>query len=212
MLLPLILVGGGLFLLLAIGGIGLVVYLSTSRAVEQERSARAQAEAARAQAEAARALAEAQRQASMKPVEQPRSQPPAGPPPGSQPPVGLPPGFPPPPTRPPIGQPPAAMGVQVTLSNLRRVRGFGAREDLELTYEYTSGNFSPLSDVLIVETTDGTSSVRLTGFPVQKRTVVISSIGLGGFRGPIKVWMERSTAPGPPGARGTRISNELTLN
>jgi hypothetical protein len=184
--------------LLAVGGVFVVLVMVAAVGLFLVLKAKREREQAQAEAEV-RAMQQAfQRQA----VNQP---PPLGADPFQPGVPGPAPGFGPVP--PPA---PAAGGASVTLSNLRRVRGLGARDELEVTFEYTSGSPMALSDRLVVETADGTGTVDLNGFQKQG-TVTIRAFGFGDFRGRVRVWVERG-AIGPPGTQGTKISNEVTLN
>ncbi len=107
-------------------------------------------------------------------------------------------------------QPPGVgADAMVTLSNLRRVKGF-ATDELEVDYEFTAGAISPARDVIVVKTPRGIGEVRLGATAKAKGTVRIKAAGLDKLKGQLEVWMERKNS-GPPGARGTVISNSLTL-
>jgi hypothetical protein len=104
---------------------------------------------------------------------------------------------------------PAASGVAVTLSNLRRQRGFGARDEFVVDYEFTAGAPFGLRDVLVVQSSTGRTEVEVVG-GLRQRGTISWNAGFG-QAGRIEVWMERKDRPGNLG-RGTKVSNTVTLN
>jgi DNA-directed RNA polymerase subunit RPC12/RpoP len=207
-LVPLLILGGVLFVVVAVGGIGFLVYRGIERAPSRPRDV----------AEARPVAAPDDDLPGVSPADlNPGGQPGFGPPNFPQPGDPSLPGIDPSQVRPPrrqqppdMTQPPGA-AVTVTLSNLRRGRGAGTV--LEVDYEYTAGSRHPVFDKLIVRTADGTGEVDLLGPPQRKGTIRIRAIGaFGRLQGKVEVWMERRSSAAHPGADGQVISNTVTLD
>jgi len=101
----------------------------------------------------------------------------------------------------------------VALSNLKKVKGVGGNDELEVDFEFTAGAMPSALDIIVVKTTNGTGAatieVRVTGR--NKGTIRIKSFGFGKFTGKVEVWAERKAAAAP-GAASTSMSNTVTLN
>lgn len=201
MLLPIAIIGGALFVLIMVAGVGVGAYMLMSSKPAPPPNGKF------VTANAPPPPMMAPQQFPPQPAPQPGN--PAMP---AVPGIEFPPNFPGLDGPGAGGEQPAAPAT-VVLSNLRKVQGFAGKEELEVTYEYTQGEFNFAQDVLIVESASGTSTVRITPFgpPQKKNTVQISSFGFNMVKGPVKVWMERGGGVGPFGGRGTKISNEVTL-
>ncbi|HET6572725.1 MAG TPA: hypothetical protein VFG68_03915 [Fimbriiglobus sp.] len=214
-LVPLLILGGALFVVVLVGGIGFLVYRAVGSAPNRPRDV-AQVRPVRSSPDDGLPGIDP---ADLDPNGRPQPDDPSLPgidPSQVRPPAGMPAGQPRGPARPPrrsqppvMPQPPGTSAA-VTLSNLRRGRGAGTV--LEVDYEYTAGTRHPVFDKLIVRTANGTDEVNLHGPPQRKGTLRIRSIGaIGRLQGQVEVWMERRSAA-RPGADGRVISNTVTLD
>ncbi len=231
-LVPLLILGGALFVVLLVGGVGFLVYRAVERAPAPGVAVRP-AESGLPGVPLGGGPNDdlpGVNPADLAPGGRPVSGPPGFPQPddpsmpGVDPsPVAPPPGTPPapagpgkrprpgPPQPPALPQPPGAAAATVTLSNLRRGRGAGSV--LEVDYEYTAGSRQPIFDKLIVRTANSTGEVSLHGPPQRKGTVRIRALGFAGnLQGKVEVWMERRSPGTRPGASGQTISNVVTLD
>jgi hypothetical protein len=201
---PMLILGGLFAVLLLIGGIGFGVYYFTSNAVAKVTQPPAQ-------------------------MNDPfvmnnpgMNDPFGGMPPNFDPFAGMPPpgaNFQPQPLVPPAPQPPkvqpgAGIGGMnaptVTLSNARKVRGIGLSQEIEVEYQYPAGQLRGPMDVIILRNNGQNSTIDIVGIPNNSGSVRIRSFGGRGFVGPVEIWMERRTVPGPFGT-GTKISNTLNV-
>lgn len=202
---PLFIFGGLFFVCVLIGVVGLGIYHLTSRSVSSTLN---------------QPVAMNNNPDPLAMVPPPNNQEPfANLPPGFDPFANMPPipAMPLPPALPPMPLPPGmpnpgagANSNTVTLSNARRVRGLGTRQELEVDYVYAAGQIRHPMDQFIVESNGQRFTVDLIGLG-NGGTIRIRPIGLGGFNGPVTIWMERRNGFGPLGGAGPKISNTLTL-
>jgi len=113
------------------------------------------------------------------------------------------PGPPPPPAGPSVALP------TVTLSNLRREKGLGGRDEVLVDYEFASGFPLISKDSLVVKGPTGELRVAVGG---AQRTGTIRFRLTGPPLGsPIEVFLERKAGTGSR-TSGSKVSNSLTLD